>query len=102
MSMDILRITETAGGALQGFHVELCAANEMSFDLVTDSDEALAAICAVAPAILNVDGDLAEGYDDAGRTQHKRADLVQIAQFLARFGHALKNCELDIPGFPEA
>lgn len=69
-------------------HVEMSSASLIVFDLDftgLDYHTVLTDICQVAPAMINLDADLMEMYDDAGRTQPKREDILTVRAFLLKY-----------------
>jgi hypothetical protein len=64
----------------------LLAANEMSFEIAVlpgldGYHKTLTDICHIAPIMIRLDADLMEMYDDAGRTQPRKEDLIEVKKF---------------------
>lgn len=66
--------------------VEINAATEMSFEIAIlagkdGHQKTLEDICAIVPVMMRLDSDLMEMYDDAGRTQPRKEDLIAVKKF---------------------
>jgi len=85
--------------------VTIAAATEMTFEIVLtagiDYSALIADLCAIAPVMQRYDSDLAEGYDNAFRTQPNKQDGRLIRLFLMKYRTRIKNASVGIEGFPE-
>lgn len=103
MSNDLVIVQITHRGT-DRVHVQLAAATEMCFDVITtghdDYDTLIADICQIAPVMMRYDVDMAEAFDDAFRTEPKMQEAktqpevealaAQLAWY-AEFGDAFRN-----------
>lgn len=83
--------------------VDLGVATEMHFEVALergdDYDEAVAAICRLAPHLMRLDADLMEAYDDGFRTQPKREDLLAVQNYVTRWFGRLQNSNVAAGAF---
>lgn len=80
------------------FSVKLWAANEIYFEVQGKNyDETLVQICRVIPYMINVDGEMMETFDDAGRTKVNSTQINLIKHFAREYRFRNVNCAL--PGF---
>ena len=82
-------------------HVECAAATEMWFDLRwTDLDMyvVLKDLCGIIPVMMQLDSDLMEMYDDAGRTQPNPNDRQAWRTFLMIYGQRIIRGQCALPG----
>lgn len=94
MSEDIIRVFHSDEIKVENskkifmLHVELSAATGIAFWVTYTSeqyDQTLIDIGRVAGHMLRLDGDIAEMYDDAGRTQPKTGDKLAVKDFLTKY-----------------
>src|SRR5579859_6938809 len=76
---------------------EMSSASLITFKVKFDGKtyiETIADICGVARHMMNLDSDLMEMYDDAGRTQPKQADILAVYRFLQKYKGRLDPADL--------
>ena len=100
--MNIVTIALAGAGVIR---VTLAAANELVFDVACrpehDYDQTIADICRIAPTLMRYDAELAEAFDDGGRTQPNGLALKRIRMFTTAYRDRLSNCQVDFGGFPQ-
>jgi hypothetical protein len=83
--------------------VDLASATEMHFEVALepgdDYDDAIAAICKLAPHLMRLDADLTEAYDDGFRTQPRREDLIAVQNYVTRWHGRLQNSNVAAGAF---
>lgn len=96
MNTPLISISLTDQGNL---FVQAIAATEMSFEVITGAKEyqnTLRDICYMLPRLMSLDVDTAEMYDDAGRTQQSKTDLLIVHKFKTVYKSRLMNVDCDL------
>jgi hypothetical protein len=98
----VLQISQVS---LTRLRVELVAATEMAFELTLagnlDYGQAIADVCAVAPAMMTYDAALMEAYDGPGVVRRLLGPRRQIEAFVRRYQTQLTNISVAFPPFEE-
>jgi hypothetical protein len=86
-------------------HVEIVAANKMTFDVLIaghqDYGTLIADICEIAPLMMRYDTDMAEAFDDGFRTEPQASDRHKINFFVRKYRDRIKNAHVGFGEFTE-